>query len=217
MNSPTPVPLRVSTAAFSLLELMVVIGILSVLLVAVIPAVNSLSKSGGRKAAVSNLLGAIEQARSLAIKNGRATYVVFPDALPASADSVATQKYVNRSYAIFEEDPANAGTPKQVTNWQTLPTGISLRGGSLNYLANTISFPFTPVSSTASAPFPFLKFSAQGEVDPSTTRSAADTTGSIQFGIFEGSVEGGADRDTSAGKFSESIEVARLTGRAIRK
>ncbi len=50
--------------AFTLIEMLVVIGIISILLVAVIPAVNSLSKSGGRKASISALLGAIEQTRA---------------------------------------------------------------------------------------------------------------------------------------------------------
>ena len=57
---------RERSGAFTLLELLVVVGIVSLLLVAVIPAVTSLSKSSGGKAAVSNLMNALEQARSLA-------------------------------------------------------------------------------------------------------------------------------------------------------
>src|SRR6188472_4764207 len=49
---------------FTLIEMMVVIGIISIMLVAVIPIVSSLSKSSGRKGAVGNLLSAIEQARA---------------------------------------------------------------------------------------------------------------------------------------------------------
>lgn len=202
--------------AFTLLELMVVIGIIAVMLVAIVPAVNSLSKSGGRKAAISNLLGAIEQARSLAVKDGQPTYVVFPDTLPGTADVSATQRYAYRSYAIFEDDPANPGKPKQVTPWQSLPTGVSIRSGSIDYLANSIPFPFTPIGAAAVAPFPFLKFNAQGEVDPATTRSITATAGTIQFGIFEGFADSTGDKDTSSAKFTESISVARLTGRAVR-
>jgi len=76
-----PIPSHVTShksLSFTLIELLVVMGIISILLVAVIPVVNSLSKSSGRKTAVSNLLGAIEQAHSQAIKDGQATYVVFP-------------------------------------------------------------------------------------------------------------------------------------------
>src|SRR3954453_4059065 len=101
------------------------------MLAAGIPAINSLSKSGGRKAALSNLLGALEQARTEAIKAGRPTYVVFPDVIPG-ADASISDRYAYRSYAIFEDDPDNPTTPKQLTNWRTLPTGISIRSTSLS-------------------------------------------------------------------------------------
>ena len=61
--------------AFTLLELLVVIGIIAILMAMIAPAVTSLSKSNGRKAAIANLLGGIEQARAQAIADGQATYV----------------------------------------------------------------------------------------------------------------------------------------------
>src|SRR5690349_3780981 len=70
--------------AFTLLEMLVVMGIIVLLLVALIPAVGPLSKSSGRKGAVNTVLGTIEQARAQAIKSGRPTYVVFPAQLPGS-------------------------------------------------------------------------------------------------------------------------------------
>src|SRR6266513_2577208 len=85
--------------AFTLIELLVVIAILSILLIAIIPAV-SISKSSGRKGAVNNLLGAIEQARAEAIKTGQATYVVFPTF--DSASQATLDRYHYKSFAIFE-------------------------------------------------------------------------------------------------------------------
>ncbi len=200
--------------AFTLIELLVVIGIIAIMLVAIVPAVNSLSKSSGRKGAISNLLGAIEQTRAQAIKDGQPTYLVFPDQLPAGTDSATTQKYAYRSYALFEDDPANPGAQKQVTPWRTLPTGISIHSGSLGYLAKTVPFSFTPVGATATANFPYLKFNANGEVDPVSTPSA--TTGTVQFGIFEGYVDSNGLHFTSGSQATESIAVSRLTGRAER-
>lgn len=191
------------------------IGIIAVLLVAALPAVTSMSKSSARKSAISGLLGIIDQARAQAIQDGKSTYVVFPDKLPSNNNPSMAQRYSYRSYAIFEDDLV-AGTPKQLTPWRSLPTGVSLRIGSLNYLANTISFPFTPLPGT-NGPFPFLKFTANGEIDPSTTRNPNNTTGTIQFGVFEGFVDGGgAERSTNKTNFTESVEVQRLTGRARR-
>ena len=220
MKNPLVMRRPDSASAFTLLELLVVIGIISILLVAIIPAVNSLSKSSGRKAAVSNLLGAIEQARAQAIKDGQATYVVFPDVLPGSPDVATIQRYAYRSYAIFEDDAATPGAVKQLTPWRNLPTGVSVRSSSLLNLANTISFPFTPLGAAVTGTFPFLKFNSNGEVDPATTRNPANTTGTIQLGVFEGYVNTtGTDIDTTrstAGPQTDSIAVTRLTGRAER-
>ncbi|HJT81800.1 MAG TPA: hypothetical protein VJ719_11425 [Chthoniobacterales bacterium] len=196
--------------------MLVVIAIITVLVVALVPAVNSISKSSGRKGAVSGLLGAVEKARSLAIKDGQATYIVFPDKIDGGSDEII-QRYSYRSYAIFEDDSATPGAIKQMTPWQNLATGISIRSGSLNYLANSLEFPFTPLGSGTNAKFPFLKFTPTGEIDPATTRDATTTTGTIQIGVFEGFVDkDGNDKKTSANDFSESIEISRLTGRAQR-
>jgi len=180
-------------------------------LVALIPAATSLSKSSGRKAAISNLLGAIEQGRAQAIKDGQATYIVFPAQLPGSPDPATIQRYSYHSYAVFEDDPANPGTVKQLTGWRTLPTGVSLRSGSLGALA-TSTFTFTPMGSTASGLFPFLKFTTNGGVDPISTPSPSSSP--VPLGIFEGYVDGTGDKDTNSSKFTETITVGRMTGRA---
>jgi prepilin-type N-terminal cleavage/methylation domain-containing protein len=202
---------------FTLLELLVVMGVIAILLVAIIPSVNSISKSNSRKAAVSNLLGVIEQARATAVRDGQSTYVVFPDQVPgAPNDAEKNQRYYYRSFAIFEDDPNNAGAVKQVTPWKSLPTGVSLRSESLKYLANTTVFPFSPGGAGAQAPFPFLKFNSNGEVDSSTTRDPTQTTGTIQVGVFEGYVQSGSNVYTSKTQITDSIAVTRLTGRAER-
>src|SRR5947208_2817776 len=94
-------------SAFSLLELLVVMAILAVLLVAIVPAVSSLSKSNARKGALSNVLGAIEQARAQAIKDGQPTYIVFATVLPGTPDTATIQRYCYKSFAIFQDDAAN--------------------------------------------------------------------------------------------------------------
>jgi len=205
-------------AAFTLLEILIVVTIIGALLAVALPAVTSLSKSSARKSAISGLLGILEKARSQAIQDGQATYVVFPDkTLTSPTDPSIPQRYCYRSYAIFEDDPVTPGTIKQITGWQSLPTGVSVRSGSLNYLAKTTSFPFTPLggSTPQSFPFPSLKFNSTGQVDATSTPTA--TTGTIQFGVFEGYVDSsGTEKNTSKTNFTESIELSRLTGRAKR-
>ena len=107
--------------AFTLLELMVVIGIISIMLVAVVPAVNSLSKSGGRKGAISTLMNVMEQAHSLAVTSGRPTYVVF-------ADQTMPESHRCKAFIIFHED--TSFVPQAVTKWYFLSTGIAFRPSS---------------------------------------------------------------------------------------
>jgi prepilin-type N-terminal cleavage/methylation domain-containing protein len=192
--------------AFTLIELLVVIAIISILLVALIPAL-SISKSSGRKGAVSNLLGAIEQARAEAIKSGQVTYVVFPTLTTAG---VIDDRYGYKSYAIFQDDPANPAAPKQLTNWKTLPTGISIRSEiSASPWASDVSFAFTPEGATKTEKFPYLKFNATGELQAPVPAATP-----VAVHIFEGYVEASGDKDTSKAKFSETIRIASLTGRA---
>lgn len=207
--------------AFTLLELLIVIGIISVLLVAVIPAVTSFSKSSGRKGAISNLLGAIEQARAEAIKTGQAAYIVFPTFTGGSPTTL--ERYNHKSYAVFADDSEHPGTPKQLTNWKTLPTGISLRAAGpfplsdlvdSNSLTPPITVAFTPdPTSAGAASFRCIKFNANGEVESSATN--------VSLAIFEGHVNGTTEVITSGRRgaeptATESITIARLTGRAER-
>ncbi|MFL6515580.1 MAG: Tfp pilus assembly protein FimT/FimU [Chthoniobacterales bacterium] len=202
-------------SAFTLMELLVVMAIIAILLVAIVPAVTSLSKSSGRKAAMNNLMGAIDQARSLAIKDGESTYVAFADRLPKGSSTNLSDRYSYRSYAIFEDDAANPGSLKQIVAWRTLPVGISFRSGSLGYLAKTKAFPFTPGGAGVTSSFPFLQFTANGEIDPACTPSAV--TGTVQIAVFEGFVDPkNGERDTNASKPTETVAVNRLTGRPER-
>lgn len=197
-------------------------GIIAALLVALIPAMN-LSKSSGRKSAISNLLGVIEQARAQAIKDGQFTYVVFP-AQPVGATSTITDKaildgYFYRAVAIFEDEAAAPGTQKQVTAWKTFPSGVCLRSDiSASPWASDVGFAFTPEGVNKTENFPYLKFNSNGEVE-----SPVPASGPIQITIFEGFVNGTTEvvtgkKDGSGNPLAaESITVARLTGRAERK
>jgi prepilin-type N-terminal cleavage/methylation domain-containing protein len=196
---------------FTLIEMLVVMMIILIALGALIPAVTSLSKSNGRQAATNNLIGAIEQARAEAIKSAQPTYVVFPTTL-SSTDPNLVQRYSYHSYAIFEDDPLNPTTPKQLSGWKTLPTGVSLRSSISSW--SFASFQFTPVGSAQS--FPFLKFNVNGEVEAPTAPPA-----NVLLGIFEGYVASNSNEVITGGKdvngnplAAEYISVSRMTGRA---
>ena len=205
--------------AFTLLELLVVIGIIALLLVAVVPAVTSLSKSTGRKGAISNLLGAVEQARAEAVKTGQAAYVVFPT-FPSGPPKVV-DRYNYKSYAVFADDPDHPERPRQLTNWKTFSTGVSLRALGSAPLSNLpdsgelvppVTFLFTPDAS-AGAAFRCIKFNGSGEVEAPAVN--------VTLSIFEGRVEGGNEIITGTKRGSEpaaveSVTISHLTGRAER-
>lgn len=203
---------------------MVVIGIIAAMLVVLIPALSSMSRSSGRKAAVSNLLGVFEQARAQSIKDGQATYVVF--ATFSNASQSTLDRYNFKSFAIFADDPATPAAPKQVSNWKTLPAGISLRAASLTGLPDPsdaakfsppLGIVFSPETSAAAA-FRCIKYTSTGEVEQPASN--------VSLSVFEGYVSGDATAATevvtSAKNPSgqpaavESIKIARLTGRAER-
>ncbi len=220
MKRPSP------GTAFTLIELLVVMGIIIIALTALVPAVTSLSKSGGRRAAINSLLGGIEQARAEAIKSGQATYVVFPTFTGGVQSTL--DRYNYRSYAIFEDDAAQPGNVKQLTDWKSFPTGVALRaaayvingvnaGALLTYLQDpgwNPQPPFTPDLSTTPV-LRCIKFNSNGEVQAPITPAST-----VYLGVFEGYVNSGAEvattRDGSGNPSAvEYVMVSQFTGRAI--
>ncbi len=211
-----PVTPERSVGGFTLLELLVVMGIILIALAALVPAVTSLSKAGGRRAALNSLLGGIEQARAEAIKSSQATYVVFP-AFTSGTQSTL-DRYNYRSYAIFEDDAAIPGNVKQLTDWKSFPTGVALRAAGTAALSNladpatltpSVAFSFAP--DTSAAPFKCFKFNSNGEVQT--------PAGNVLLAIFEGYVNSGSEvattKDGSGNPSAvEYLMVSQFTGRA---
>ncbi len=168
---------------------------------------------------MSNLLGVLEQARALAIKDGRNTYVGF---VTSGVPATLAKDYEYRAYAIFEDD-ATATSQVQVTNWSKLPTGISFRAMNSAPVTSvttsngySIDLSFTPAGTSAKATCHSVEFGPTGEVE--------NPAGSpLVLSIFEGVVENGTELVTSAKNSSgepaasETITIAHLTGRAERQ
>jgi prepilin-type N-terminal cleavage/methylation domain-containing protein len=203
--------------AFTLLELIIVLGIIAMMLLALVPAVTSLSKAGGRRAARDSLLGGIEQARAEAIKSGQATYVVFPTFTSGTQSTL--DRYNYRSYAIFEDNAANPGNVKQLTDWKSLPSGVALRAAGIAALSNladpatltpAVTFSFAP--DTSAAPFRCVKFNSNGQVQTPAAN--------VLLAIFEGYVSSGNEvatgpKDGTGNPYAtEYLMVSQFTGRA---
>lgn len=194
--------------AFTLLELMVVIAIIAIMLAAIVPAVNSLSKANGSKSAVSSVINALEQAKSLAVTSGSATYVVF-------ADQSTPDRYRNKAFIVFQDDKNFAQVP--VTKWSFLPVGVSFRPneGILTLPSSSSALMFACPSPVGPAPaaYPYVKF------DPNGSVTAPSDPNILFIDLFAGfvGVDGlmsytDANQKTSQ-KF-DAVVLARFTGRA---
>ena len=201
LNPLTP---RRPAAAFTLVELLAVIGIMGLLAAVGVPALKGLTGSGGRKQALSQLMGALEIARNTAISTGTNAAVIFPDSTFASGDA-----YKYRSMAVVAwnaTNPATAAT--MVGSWIVLPQGVALFPNSISALptATNISVRILTASNTAS--FPGIVFQSDGGL--SEDFNTKPTNG---IAIFEGTVTGTTTNPTSKMTNFETVRLTRYTGR----
>jgi len=136
-------------AAFTLVELLAVVGIMGLLAAVAVPALKGLTGSGGRKQALSQVMGALEIARNTAISTGTNAAVIFPDL------NFASQPYRYRSMAVITWDATNTNsvtTNSMLGSWITLPQGVVLHDTQINQLptlTNTTALRIPPSTTPA--------------------------------------------------------------------
>jgi len=197
-----------SRAAFTLVELLAVIGIMGLLAAVGVPALKGLTGSGGRKQALSQLMGALEIARNTAISTGTNAAVIFPDSTFASGDA-----YKYRSMAVVAWNATNSATPAtMVGSWIVLPQGVAFFPNSLKTAnlptATNISVRILTTPITAS--FPGVVFQSDGGL--SEDLSPKPTNG---IAFFEGTVTGTTTTPTSKMTNFETVRLTRYTGRTL--
>ena len=203
LNPFTP---RRPAAAFTLVELLAVVGIMGLLAAVAVPALKGLTGSGGRKQALTQLMGALEIARNTAISTGTNAAVIYPDKDFASGDA-----YKYRSMAVVSWNPTNTNSPAtMVGSWITLPQGIALFPNSISALpqANNISVRILTISKTAD--YPAIIFQADGGLSEDFTPIP---TNGIAF--FEGTVTGTTVNTNSRTSKYEAVRLRKYTGRAL--
>jgi len=199
-------PLR-EQSAFTLVELLAVVGIMGLLAAVAVPALKGLTGSGGRKQALSQLMGALEIARNTAISTGTNAAVIFPDSTFTLGEG-----YKYRSMAVVAWNATNTASPAtMVGSWIVLPQGIALFPNSISALpqAANVSVRILTSSNTA-ANYPAISFQSDGGLDES--QSPLPTNG---IAFFEGTVTDTKTNPTSKMTNFETVRVTRYTGRAL--
>jgi type II secretory pathway pseudopilin PulG len=194
-----------SGAAFTLVELLAVVGIMGLLAAVAVPALKGLTGSGGRKQALSQVMGALEIARNTAISTGTNAAVIFPDSTFGLGDA-----YKYRSMAVVAWNATNSATPAtMVGSWIVLPQGIALFPNSISALpqGTNISVRILTTSNPA-ATFRAISFQSDGALDETLTPFP---TNGIAF--FEGTVTNTTTNPTSKMTNFETVRLTRYTGR----
>ena len=205
---PPSRPLRTlrEPAAFTLVELLAVVGIMGLLAAVAVPALKGLTGSGGRKQALSQLMGALEIARNTAISTGTNAAVIFPDSTFGSGEA-----YKYRSMAVVAWNATNSNSPAtMVGSWIVLPQGIAFFPNSISTLpqGTNISVRILTTSNPA-ATFRTIRFQSDGALDEN--QSPLPTNG---IAYFEGTVTGTTTNPTTKMTNFETVRLTRYTGRA---
>ena len=201
-------------SAFTLVELLAVVGIMGLLAAVAVPALKGLTGSGGRKQALSQVMGALEIARNTAISTGTNAAVIFPDL------NFASQAYRYRSMAVITWDATNTNsvtTNSMLGSWITLPQGVVLHDTQINQLptlTNTTALRIPPSTTPANTMnLRAIVFQSDGALEESYYTNTLTLNG---ISIYEGGVVSNFTTTTNTSKQTnniETIKISRYTGR----
>jgi len=193
-----------SRAAFTLVELLAVVGIMGLLAAVAVPALKGLAGSGGRKQALSQVMGALEIARNTAINTGTNAAVIFPDSTFTLGDA-----YKYRSMAVVAWNATNTNSPAtMVGSWIVLPQGIALFPRSISALPQATNISVRILTTSYTGTYPGITFQSDGALDES--QSPMPTNG---IAYFEGTVDGTRPNTNSKITNFETVLLYQYTGR----
>ena len=171
-----------------------------------VPALKGLTGSGGRKQALSQLMGALEIARNTAISTGTNAAVIFPDSSFGSGEA-----YKYRSMAVVAWNATNTNAPAtMIGSWIVLPQGVALLPNSISALPQATNVSVRILTSSNTANFRAIRFQSDGGLDEN--QSPLPTNG---IAFFEGTVTGTTTNSTSKMTNFETVRLSRYTGRAL--
>ena len=203
-----------SYAAFTLLELLVVVVIMCVMLSLLAPAVGSMTSTGGRKGAVTIVMNTLEQARVSAIETGRETVVLF-----WKKNGVAGFPPDEQDAVMVLRKSQDDSAWESISRWVTLPKGVLLDGADkdseiLQNAASDLTAPSLPTlpGSPDISQLRFVRFTNSGAIWSPSCSSAGLYIAFTEGQRTTGTDEMRPDKQKSGGQ--EVISLARYTGRS---
>ena len=184
------------SAGFTLLELLVVVGIIGILATVTIPSLKGLGRSNRTAASNRQILDDLHAARARAINERTTVYMVF---LPPTLNQLDLQRYSAgdqreivrllsgqaTSYALIAKrsigDQPGNDTPRYLTDWRPLPDGMFIPldkfdglavkewaalSSSNRPFAYHFGLPFPNVASRTDYPLPGVAFNSLGQLVP---------------------------------------------------
>lgn len=158
-------------AAFTLIELVVVIAIIAALMVISLPAIKGISQSHTVQSASQQLMDDLALARRHAINNRSVVHVVFAPPEMATWTYTASPDLAKRlmagvysTYALYSErtvgDQPGQPHPRYLTKWKSLPNGVFIATNKFAYMDfkdwEVINLPIgRPLLWDTQADFPF--------------------------------------------------------------
>lgn len=202
--------------AFSLIELLVVMAIISLLLVAAIPAFTN-STNSARQASREIIKGYLQQARAHAIASGNATAVAFPalGSDPELGAHALSLVEVENSTGQFIPVKDGNGNDKLLERWGQLSGSFHfLTSADVPALQGNVmdgAPQLTVENSVRSLPCHMIVFSSNGQI----VRPPAGTP--VTLAIGQGVKRNGSltltDRTGGAAVY-DLLQINRLTGRS---